>query len=518
MKSPFSLLNRRFVAILFMLLSFCSVSYAQQVPQMQQGRQIQQMPQGLQQGRGTPANRPAAQAPVVDSTTVPLKLVDGHMVIAVDLVSKASNQSVSLLVDLDAPHSLALQKAAMKGLKLADGETSVTLSTIKGFKARVSTRGLAPYAGRVDMAEVTALYGSALDDRPLVGTVGVAFLKNYHVILDIQAGKLELLAPGKEDVRPQGVVIHPLDASDGHIRIPVNRGDERIGAVMLSSAYDSYIDAVVAKSMGAPAGNVMDIKLVGSGGEFTLSDYVAFRPAGVFGKFEAVLTAGVNLLKNFRVEIDWANGYVSFAQTQKPSYPKGDFAFIRAEVAKSSDGLADFMEKYPDNRLAKEAAGLLVDWRMQENADDASLLEAARWYRDTGPKGLKGAYTMALMDRFAKKFPKRSELIIKVGEQGLEVASKDLDKQTLYKLHDQVGQRRLAAGDVHGAWKNFLSAVFGMPKDAGVNLNLGRVYEQQKRYRRAASRYEQALKLKGLSAEDVKEAKIALKRVKAKQG
>lgn len=493
------------VATMLVFMSICSVSYAQQ------GRPVLQGSPAPQQGAmpSRPAN-PVHKADVQDGTTVPLTLVDGHMVIAIDLVSKASNQSVSLLIDLDAPYALALNGDALKRLKIAQGETSITLSTVKGFKTPVFTKDVKPYKGRVDMVEVTALHGTALDDRPLVGSVGVAFLKNYRVILDIQAGKLTLLDPRME-VKPEGVVIHPLDAAGGQVRIPVNQGGERIGEIVLSSAYDSYIDV-------AAAGNVTDIKLVGGNGEVNLSRYVAFRPSDIYRKFDAILTAGVNLLKNLRVEIDWVNGYVSFTSTQKPVYPHGDVAFIKAETAKSPDGIVAFLEKYPGNRLAKEAAGLLVDWRMQEKAADEQMLEAARWYRDTGPQGLRGAYSMALMGRFAGEFPERASLAIMVGELGLEVASKDIDKQTLYKLHNQIGRKRFAGDDVHGAWKNFLSAVFGMPKDAGVNLSLGRVYEQQKRFRRAASRYEQALKLKGLSAADVKEAKMALKRVKAKQG
>ena len=63
----------------------------------------------------------------------------------------------------------------------------------------------------------------------------------------------------------------------------------------------------------------------------------------------------------------------------------------------------------------------------------------------------------------------------------------------VHQLHAQLGTILLDAGESREAWKHLLSAAFGLPEDGMVNLQLGRFYEQEGRYRRAFSRYVQGI-------------------------
>lgn len=62
----------------------------------------------------------------------------------------------------------------------------------------------------------------------------------------------------------------------------------------------------------------------------------------------------------------------------------------------------------------------------------------------------------------------------------------------IHKIHSQLGEVHLNQGNDEQAWRHLLSAAFGLPEDGLINLNLGRFYEHQGRYRRAFSRYVQA--------------------------
>ena len=52
---------------------------------------------------------------------------------------------------------------------------------------------------------------------------------------------------------------------------------------------------------------------------------------------------------------------------------------------------------------------------------------------------------------------------------------------------------KVRVGELLRDTRHLLSAAFGLPEDGSINLDLGRFYEQQGRYRRAFSRYVQAV-------------------------
>jgi hypothetical protein len=384
-----------------------------------------------------------------------------------------------------------------------------------GFRAEVpADGGIREYTGAVDLGRMTALHSAALDQRPLAGSIGAGFLKNYHLVLDLAAGTMSLGPPreagaGASRAAAGEILILPLKARGSRILLPLrhslsDNGKSQAGYMLLSSGtYDSFVSPKATRAAGAPAGNVGALQIgdMKKGPSFDLSRFVAFRPsnAGRFAEFagetggsQVMLITGINLLRNFRVEIDRVNKIVAFSQTRTPAYPEGDFAYFEAETSGRAEPMEAFLSQHPDSRLAEEAAQLLIDRRLEEGADNASLIVAARWFRDSVPEKIRGTSSLALMDLFARQRPEQPDLVIAVGELGLGVVRDDADPMILYRIHDAIGRQRLAKGDIKGAWKNFLSAALGMPKDARVNLNLGRTYEALGRVNRARSRYQRA--------------------------
>ena len=84
------------------------------------------------------------------------------------------------------------------------------------------------------------------------------------------------------------------------------------------------------------------------------------------------------------------------------------------------------------------------------------------------------------------------DFVIAAGELGIESGRKDRYPNAVHEIHSKMGDVLLEKQEGRRAWKHLLSAAFGLPEDGMVNLNLGRYYEQEGRYKRAFSRYVQA--------------------------
>jgi len=87
----------------------------------------------------------------------------------------------------------------------------------------------------------------------------------------------------------------------------------------------------------------------------------------------------------------------------------------------------------------------------------------------------------------------RPDVAIVAGKIGVESGRKDRYPEAVHKLHTKLGELLLGRDQVDDAWEHLLSAAFGLPDDGKVNLLLGQLYEAKERWRRAQSRYIQAV-------------------------
>ena len=150
-----------------------------------------------------------------------------------------------------------------------------------------------------------------------------------------------------------------------------------------------------------------------------------------------------------------------------------------------------FLEEHPGKRLAGEAARLLLDYRIEDAAPSDEIDAAVAWVFETEVGDLRTTRMLDLM----KEMSDAGEVgvVVAAGRLGVDAGRGDRYPNAVHEVHGLLGRTLLDEGEGDEAWRHLLSAAFGLPEDGGVNLDLGRFYEQQGRYRRAFSRYVQAV-------------------------
>ncbi len=450
-----------------------------------------------------------------EEKSISVKVIDGRLVGSFDLVSRKGTVSISLYIDLTSQEGLSLDKGFMQELGLDKGRGFVTIKSPSGFTSLVRTKRIGKLVFDPKMARISSLFTKELNHKPIIGSLGIGLLGKFHMSFNVPDGKINLSAP-KQPQRDKAkiaadVTVMMLD-DDGGITLPVSiqsvPGAANAALRLSTAQYDTLVDDAWAAAAGYPAGNLPGLSLKGwrAGTGFDLSQIMALRPYDLGLKdSEVKLVSGLNLFLDNIVDIDLVNRIVSFTSLNIATYPQADFAFFSAMVKGDDGALVAYLNDYKGSRLAPDAAEALLDRRLKKAASDGDILDAARFVRDAALARNQGGVSLDLMERLKDEFPARRMLIVAVGRLGAEVARHDSDPKTLYRLHKMIGLEELEAGNIREAWKGLLSSAFGLPRDPMVNYALGRVYEEQKRLKRAQSRYQRALEL--LAVSEIKDKK-----------
>jgi tetratricopeptide (TPR) repeat protein len=475
----------------------------------------------------------ATVAPTDNTTdlgTVPVRVVNGHLVVLGDLTGLNNTNEMSLEISTEYPDSLTLHPDQYAWIgadpkRVAAGEDLAVHFRVAGTAVSwtIPVREVVPEPSETRVAfqnSMTKFYSTGLGERKLKGTIGIGFLERYLVTLDLPEHQLILALPRSAgepapSLELADIAIRPFQYVDRQIRIGLTYADRRSGWMVIGGTeYDSFIDATVAASLQASAGNVTPAWLSDSANHdkrLDLSRYVALRPKKFTAAIPAasgdnkssdapIVVTGVNVLEYFRVELDWTNQTLAFTQKVPPHYPQQDFAFFQAELAGDAGAVQAYLEKYPKERLSYEAANLLVQRRLDEKASDAEIIAALTWVVNTALSGRHSEDCERWVDIF-KTLPGRDDLVVSAAKLGLTYSRGAITVQSVYRLHNTLGEQYLRQGDLDQAWKHFLSSAFMTPDDLTASLNLARVYDKQGRTRRAYSRYRRVL-----AAPDVPEA------------
>lgn len=449
-------------------------------------------------GPGVPAHgeddAPAPAAPVREAV-VPVKVVAGKLVVSCDISTRVRRIPVNLFIELDQKAGLRLHNRAAMGIRAEnrDGTPNAITIHLPDMPIRVPKREHGPEKSYEDF---TRFHSPDLGEVALVGSIGSQILKQFHVVFDLPDGVMRLrpAAARDEDAASdvEGSTTVPLTLTNDLAWFTVQFADGKPGAMAVgTSGYDSVIDRQLAESRGKPAGDVGALSV----GDIDLASYVALRPEeinqvhadGVVG------ITGLNVLEHFRVEIDRVNRFVRFTERKPADFPEADLAFFRARADEDGDAVEAFLKEHRDARLAVEAARLLVDLRLDEDADDETTTRALQWVNDTHGEDLRATAMLGLMRSLTQAG--RPGLVVAAGKIGVESGRKDRYPDSVHKIHRDIGRVLLETYRTEpstDAWKHLLSAAFGMPEDGLTNLYLGRFYEEKGRVRRAFSRYVQA--------------------------
>lgn len=454
----------------------------------------------------------ADQASAQEGGRFPVRVVAGRLLFECDISSPTRRIPVNLFLDLDTACGLQLHNKAAGplGAETQDGQQVPLTLHFPDFKIAVPGR---EHGDEDFLNDFTKYHSAEMGENAVVGTLGAQVLKNYHLVYDIPNGYVEFKpARAKDNVVPEstsGSVVLKVTEVNDLIWLPVVMRDGRQrGLALGGSRYDSIIDRDLAAAFDAPAGNVGALKV----GSLDLAEFIAFRPAELVQVHpdRAVGVVGTNLFQQMRVEIDRANTWVRLTPADAPDFPEADLAFFKALLEEEAEALESYLEAWPESRLAPEAAERLVWMRVDDGGTDEEVLAAMQWRDKLFTEDLRATAALDLMK--AMREDGWPEYLVMAGEIGIESGRDDRYPEAIHKIHSQLGETHLAGGDGEKAWRHLLSAAFGMPEDGMINLNLGRYYEQEGRYRRAFSRFVQA----AIKPESGPQAMEALERVQAK--
>ena len=427
-----------------------------------------------------------------DGGRVPVRVVAGRLVLECDLSTPHLRVPVNLFLDLDTPCGLQLHNKAADPLKAEtqDGQPTPIRIHFPDFEVVVPKR---EHGDEDALDEFTKYHSQEMGENAVVGTLGAQVLRDFHLVFDLARGFVDFQPPrpaaGGQPPQEEGSVTLPVTLRDDLVWLPVRHDGRGAKAMALGgSRYDSLIDADLADRLGHPAGDVGPVRL----GSFDLSEFVALRPAevilshpdGVFG------VVGLNLLEHFRVEVDRVNRWARLTPSAPPAFPDDDLAYFRAMVDEDPEAVEAFLAAFPGARLAGEAADLLLGLRLDDGAPDQDVRRALAWADSSMVEDLRATAALDRMKQLAEDgWP---AYVVVAGELGLESARKDRYPDSAHRIHAKLGEVHLDQGRHQQAWKHLLSAAFGLPEDGRINLDLGRYYESQGRWRRAFSRYVQA--------------------------
>ncbi|MBC8405852.1 MAG: hypothetical protein H8E15_11535 [Planctomycetes bacterium] len=423
---------------------------------------------------------------------IPVRVVGERLLISCDISSHKMRVPVNLFFELDALCGLQLHNKAAASLEAESGDGQPRPLTLHfpEFQIEVPRR---EHGDEDLLDEFTKYFSADMGEDAVVGTIGAQILKDYHLTYDLARGYLALepkheLAQEKPTPIP-GTVLLSLTEENELLWMPARLKDGTQYAIAIgASRYDTIVDQDFAYALGAPAGNIGELNL----GEIALDDYLALRPEELVLTHpdRAIGVLGINFFRHFRVEIDRVNRWARLTPTEPPEFPQDDLAFFHARADEDPEMLQAFLEQWPQARLGKEAAQLLLFWRIDDAGNEEQIRKALAFVDHFEQDDLRATGALDLMKILAGDGWKDYQ--IWAGELGLISGRNDRYPDAVHKIHSKLGEIHLAKNHSEQAWRHLLSAAFGMPDDGMINLNLGNYYEQQGRYRRAFSRFVQA--------------------------
>jgi len=471
-----------------------------------------------------------------ESTSLPVRVVNGHLVVLTDLVGLRFTNEASFQISLEYPDALTLHPDQYRWLGLDPNDLGladpplVHLLIAGGIKLSIPANEIAVERSeeRLEFQNMmTRLHSSDLGERKLKGTIGVGLLRKYHVTLDLSEKQVVLAPPRDSSTGPasgdMADLVVPFEYVNNRVQVAAALADDRRAALVVGGTeYDTFIDSRVARSLAKPAGDVSPLWLAGSGTEgkrLDLSQYVAFRPrpfglAATPGADSPLVITGVNFLEYFRVELDWVNERIALTQRKVPAYPQQDFAFFDAESRGTAEALEAYLQKYPASRLSPDAASRLVQRRLdQDGGTDADVMKALEWAVRTSPANRRTEICLSYLENF-DALPNRTALAIAAGKEGLKYSRDAFDARAVYSVHHRLGQLQMKQQQWNEAWKHLLSAAFMAPDDLLITLDLARVYDKQGQVRRAYARYKRVAAAPGAPPDISAEIKAAMDRLR----
>jgi hypothetical protein len=436
------------------------------------------------------------------SARVRAKIVGQRIVVRCQLSSHATTMPAYLFLSYDRLCGVELHNQATNALEIEkDGRRRPFKVEFPGLKIDVEAR---EHGDEEYLGDFTKLHASELEEIGVLGTIGANALIDYHIVFDLQRGFLTISDPKEEsDQPPEGPEEHYVRAyaTSKLVWLPVQIEGEQDRVVGIGGErYDSVVDEILCEELDAPGGAIGPVQVMAKGkGIVDLSSIVPWRPEELpYAHEEGALgILGINFLEDFRVEIDRVNGWVGLTRSRESTFPTEERAFFQARATEEIEPLHEWLKQHEDTRLAGEAADQLLLLHVDGGSSPEQVADAIAWVDRTRPPALRATRALDTMRLLMQA--RMPESAVVAGRLGIQAGRKDRYPDSVHRLHVRLGEVLLELDRNREAWEHLMSAAFGLNEAVGaadrarVNLLLGAYYERIERWKRAASRYVQAV-------------------------
>ena len=442
-----------------------------------------------------------------------------RVLIRATLRTEAFHKDTHVVVDYAAPAALQVHSNVINSIAYGEGEQTLRISA-EGFEVAVPKDAVTAEQGPV-LTEITARYANELGNVDAAAILGWPVLRRFSFGLNLHDAELTL-APARGDqpdaaqqsvaersLGPGGAVVTGVRIVGDTVRVPVARGAGRAWMAFGTAGYHTYLNEALA------GGVEEDIRFADT--VLPISGMVALFPqpfaqpaaeadeaadAAEAPEAEApeeglLLRSGLGLWSAYALEINPSRGYLALTPVVDSNYSAADAAFYRAAAAEDAEGLRAYARKWPADRNVEEAAARLFHIGARQGFPVQEQLDAVRLGLAITPERRRMEYVAGFaLPLFAAEDKNRhTALIIALAEEALRHVGRAERPRLRQNLQLMLGDRYLAQGDAHAAWKTFLAAGFnGDPRfEDVVRHELGRAYEALGRHRRAYSNYQRAL-------------------------
>jgi hypothetical protein len=434
---------------------------------------------------------------------IPFTVVDGAILLAVELQHGEQRIPVHLQWDLAETAALRLHARTAELLELAPGRTLLVRQGSWEWACS------APIVARLPELEAfTRDHARALREIPTVGILGpLAYPATRPLEIDFERQWLRLHPEGAREMPPEadpsGLALTPglrfawrLRSGVAGVRIPATVGAKEVLAGLSTVRADSALDPGLAGSLGHPALDPPSVRLDG----VEVAPHVLFRPPELPPRPDPQppLLLGSGFLASFRLLVDRAGGFVWVEVLREPDTPEEDREVFRALACGDARSLEATLKRHLGHRAAADLARRLFGLRIAESPPDAADVEAAlTLLAEATPAAHRTRFLLDLLPGLAERAPGiHAVLRPRAIALALEHAEKDGDPDALHRARSELGQALLDSGDpadLDAAHRHLLAAALAMPRDGLVNLRLGLVYERLGKTERAWSRFLSAL-------------------------
>lgn len=428
-----------------------------------------------------------------------------RVLIRAALRTEAFHKDTHVVVDYAAPAALQIHGNVINSIAYGEGEQTLRISA-EGFEVAVPKDAVTAEQGPV-LTELTARYANELGNVDAAAILGWPVLRHFAFGLNLRDAELTL-APAQGDrpgatqqaaeqaLGPGGAVVTGVRIVGDTVRVPVARGAARAWMTFGIAGYHTYLNEELA---GREENAEQDIRFGGTG--LPISGMVALFPQ----PFEQpaateqglLLRSGLGLWSAYGLEINPSRGYLALTPLVDSNHSAADAAFYRAAAAEDAEGLRAYTRKWPADRNVEEAAARLFDIGVREGFAVQEQLDAVGLGLAVTAERRRMEYVAGFaLPLFAGEDKDRhTALIIALTEEALRHVGRAERPRLRQNLQLMLGDRYMAQGDAHAAWKTFLAAGFnGDPRfEDVVRHELGRAYEALGRHRRAYSNYQRAL-------------------------